>query len=348
MNRFHYFIKRLLLIIPTFIGITLVCFTLTQFIPGGPVEQMILKMRSLNSGPAGPAANSAHSSISETYRRELEKHFGFNRPFPVRYWNWLVHDRIGMRMASYKYPNRSAWEIIRSRLPVSLIFGLTGFFLSYMICIPLGIAKALRHGSLFDLSSSILVFVGYAIPPFAFGMLLKMLLCGTVSSLWDVFPVAGFVSEQYASLSPGAKALDVLRHMFLPVICYTIGNFAVLTLLMKNSLLEQIGQDYVRTVIAKGGTLRYAVWKHALRNALIPIATGFGSILTVMFAGSVIIEQVFEIPGMGRLSLEAIVGRDYAIFMGILSLTSILTLLGNVLSDFCYTLIDPRIDFSQQ
>jgi microcin C transport system permease protein len=174
-----------------------------------------------------------------------------------------------------------------------------------------------------------------------------MLFCGTVEGFWDIFPVTGFQSDAYATMSLAGKIHDRFMHMFLPVLCYMIGHFAVLTILMKNSLLDQIGREYVRAVLARGASSRRAIWGHALRNALIPIATGFGSILTVLFAGAVIIEQVFEIPGMGRLSLEAIVGRDYAVFMGILALTSLLDLLGNVLSDFCYVLIDPRIKLSK-
>jgi len=166
-----------------------------------------------------------------------------------------------------------------------------------------------------------------------------------VEGLWDVFPVAGFCSDGFSDLSLIGKAGDLGLHMFLPVLCYMIGSFAVLTLLMKNSLLEQISSDYIRTVLAKGGSTHRAVWGHALRNSLVPIATGFGRLLTILFAGSVIIERVFEIPGMGRLSLDAIVGRDYPVFLGILALTSVLGLLGNVLSDFCYVLIDPRINF---
>jgi len=344
MERLEYFVRRLLLIIPTFVGITLVCFGITQFVPGGPVEQMIAQMRGLGSGEAGRGGQAA-AAISAAYPRERARHFGFDQPFHRRYLKWLVADRLGMRMESYKFPNKNAWQLIKERFPVSLVFGLTGFVLSYIVCIPLGIAKALRHGGRFDLASSLVIFIGYAIPPFALGMVLKMLFCGTVDGLWDVFPVAGFQSDHFAMLSPAQKAGDLFRHMFLPVLCYIAGNFAVLTILMKNSLIEQVGRDYIRTVLARGATSRRAIWGHALRNALIPIATGFGGILTVMFAGSVIIEQVFEIPGMGRLSLEAIVGRDYAVFMGILSLTSILGLIGNVLSDFCYVLIDPRISF---
>ena len=346
MERLYYFIRRLLLIIPTFIGITFLCFGLIQFVPGGPVEQMIMGMKGIGSAEsAGATANSA--SISESQRKALEAHFGFDQPLFKRYWKWLVTDRLGMKMESYKFSNKTAWQLIKERFKVSLVFGVTGFFLSYLVCIPLGIIKAIHHNRMFDLVSSLIVFAGYAIPPFALGMILKMLFCGTMDSMWDIFPVAGFYSENFSDLTFFAKIKDIFTHMFLPVACYMAGNFAVLTLLMKNSLLEEIGKDYIRTVMAKGGSLTRAIWGHALRNSLIPVATGFGSILTVMFAGSVIIEQVFEIPGMGRLSLEAVVGRDYPVFMGILSLTSILGLFGNILSDLAYILIDPRITFQK-
>jgi microcin C transport system permease protein len=347
MERFDYFIRRLLLIIPTFIGITLMCFCLIQFVPGGPVEQMILNMKGMAT-TEGPVSGKHSESISSVQREAIVKHFGFDQPIYKRYINWLIFDIVGTRMHSYAFPNKTAWQLIRERFHVSLIFGITGFVLSYLICIPLGISKTLRHGQSFDVISSIIVFSGYAIPPFAFGMILKMFFCGTVEGFFDFFPVTGFYSDTFADLSLIDKMLDITHHMALPLICYVIGNFAVLSILMKNSLMEQLGKDYVRMVLAKGGTEKRAVWGHALRNALIPIATGIGSILTIMFAGSVVIEQVFEIPGMGRLSLEAIIGRDYPVFMGILSLTSLLGLLGNVLSDFCYVLIDPRINFQGQ
>lgn len=343
MERLDYFIRRFLLVIPTFIGITLTCFLLIQFVPGGPVEQYIMLMKGVGESAADVSSNSA--SISEAQRKEIEAHFGFDKPIYQRYFKWLVTDRIGMRMESYRFPNKNAWQVISERFRVSLIFGITGFLLTYLICIPLGIMKALYHNHIFDFASSVVVFVGYAIPVFAFGMILKMLFCGTVEGLFDIFPVSGFTSDAFDSFSFGMKMKDIFMHMFLPITCYMVGSFAVLTLLMKNSLLDQINRDYMRCVVAKGASFTRAVWGHAFRNSLIPIATGFGSILTVMFAGSVIIEQVFEIPGMGRLSLEAIVGRDYPVFMGILSLTSLLGLVGNILSDFCYVLIDPRINF---
>lgn len=346
MPRLEYFIRRLLLIIPTFLGITFICFALCQFVPGGPVDQMVMKMRGMGGGEAGKGSATT-GAVSPEYLEELKRHFGFDRPLIHRYWRWLFTDGLGMKMESYKFPNKTAWQLIKERFPVSLIFGITGFVLTYVICVPLGIAKAVHHGGVFDLISSVIVFVGYAIPAFAFGMVLKMLFCGTVDGLWDIFPASGFHSDQFEQLSLMAKAHDIFIHICLPVICYMIGHFAVLTVLMKNSLLDEIGKDYVRTVLAKGGSSTRAVWGHAVRNALIPLATGFGGVLSIMFAGSVIIEQVFEIPGMGRLSLEAIIGRDYAVFMGILSLTSLLSLLGNILSDFTYILIDPRIDFQR-
>jgi microcin C transport system permease protein len=346
MERMEYFIRRLLLVIPTFLGITVLCFGLIQFVPGGPVEQAILQIKGIGTAESGKGTG-IQATLTEDQRKALEAHFGFDQPFFKRYWKWLVTDRLGLLMESYKFPNKTAWQLIRERFGVSLIFGITGFILSYLVCIPLGIFKALRHQKPIDLISSAVVFVGYAVPPFAFGMVLKMLFCGTVEGLWDIFPLSGFQSEHFDTMSFFEKTKDIAAHMTLPVLCYVIGNFAVLTLLMKNSLLEQIGKDYVRTVLAKGGSFSRAIWGHAFRNSLIPIATGFGSILTVMFAGSVIIEQVFEIPGMGRLSLEAIVGRDYPVFMGILSLTSLLGLIGNIISDFTYVLIDPRINFQE-
>lgn len=350
MSRTDYFIRRLLLVIPTFLGITLLCFAITQFVPGGPVDQMMMRMHGMGAGgESSSGTNAAGITSQETLEQERQafrEHFGFDQPLLKRYWKWLWQERCGMLTRSYKFSNKTAWEMISQRFPVSLVFGLTSFILSYLVCVPLGVAKAMKHGSPFDMASSVIVFTGYAIPVFALGMLLKLLFCGTVEGLWDIFPATGFHSTGFDEMSFLSKCRDIIWHTFLPVVCYMAGSFAMLTLLMKNSLLEQINSDYVRTVYAKGGSTARALWGHALRNALVPIATGFGSVLTVMFAGSVIIERVFEIPGMGNLSMEAIVGRDYPVFMGVLALTSVLGLLGNILSDFCYVIIDPRIHFN--
>jgi microcin C transport system permease protein len=346
MERLAYLIRRLLLVIPTFLGITIVCFSLTRLLPGGPVEMRMMQMRGVGGTGAGMTSQNA-SQVTEEYREELNRQFGFNKPLAVQYWNWMVVNRMGLKLHSYDYPTRTAWELIRSRIPVSLWFGITSFLLSYLICIPLGLIKALKHGRTFDAVSSIVVIIGYSFPPFALAMVLKMLFCGTVEGLWDIFPLGGFESDTLTGAAFGTRMLDRAWHMVIPVSCYVAGNFAFLTLIMKNSLLDQVASDYIRTVLAKGASRRHAVWGHALRNSLIPIATGFGSIMSVLFAGSIIIENIFEIPGMGRLSWEALTGRDYVVFMALLALTSVLRLAGNLISDFCYMLIDPRITFDK-
>ena len=344
MSRLHYLLRRLLLAIPTFLGITLVCFALTRILPGGPVEMRLARLRGIG-GAEGAAGRIA--AVTAEQREELNRQFGFDKPFPVQYCKWLVKDCMGLRMPSYDYPERTAGELIASRFPVSLWFGVTGFLLAYLVCIPLGMAKAIRHGTRFDVATSFIVFAGYALPTFALGMLLKLLFCGTVEGFPALLPLGGVESPALAGATGGAAFMDRLRHMVLPVACYVAGSFAMLTLMMKNSLLEQISSDYVRTAIAKGATPARALWGHAFRNSLIPIATGFGSIFSLLFAGSVIIERIFELPGMGRLSLDALAGRDYAVFMAILALTSVLQLLGNLLSDCCYMIIDPRIHFGK-
>ncbi|MCL1888643.1 MAG: ABC transporter permease subunit [Kiritimatiellaeota bacterium] len=347
MNRSAYLIRRVLLVFPTFIGITLVCFALTRLLPGGPVEMRLLRMQGISENQLAGGDLRGLVSVTEAQRAALNQKFGFDKPFFSQYARWLFHDRMGLALESYDFPGRTAWQLLRGKMPVSLWFGITGFTLSYLVCVPLGIAKALRHGSAFDMGSSLVVFAGYAFPVFALGMLLKTLFCGAAEGFWDVFPLGGFESPDYAGMALGARVTDRLEHMFLPLACYVAGNFAVLTLMMKNSLLEQISADYVRTVLAKGASFRRAVWRHAFRNALIPVATGIGGILTIFFAGSVIIETIFEIPGMGRLSLSALTSRDYAVFMALLALTSSLQLIGNLFSDLCYMLIDPRIHFGK-
>ena len=348
MDRLAYLVRRLLLVIPTFVGITLVCFTLTRFLPGGPVEIRMMRLKGMNA--AGEVARSGTNAaqVTEEYRRQLESQFGFDKPLYRQYWDWLVVNRMGLSLPSYDYPNKTAWQLIRSRIPVSLWFGLASFVLTYLICVPLGILKALRHRQAFDAGSSVVVFIAYAIPSFALAMMLKMAFCGTVEGLFDVFPLGGVSSDFDLTPSAWTWFWDRAWHMALPVVCYVAGSFAMLTLLMKNSLLDQISADYIRTVIAKGATRRRAIWGHAFRNALIPIATGLGPMIGFLFAGSIIIESIFEIPGMGRLSWDALIGRDYAVFLALLALTASFQLVGNLISDVLYMLIDPRIDFSKK
>ena len=350
MERIAYLIRRLLLVIPTFIGITVVCFALTRFLPGGPVEMRLMRMKGLAAQGAAGATSAAQgrNQVTEEYRKQLESQFGFDKPIMRQYWDWLVVNKMGMDIPSYDYPDRTAWELIRSRIPVSLWFGLVSFVLTYLICVPLGIAKALRHRKPFDAVSSVVIFMAYAVPSFALAMVLKMTLCGTVEGFPDVFPLGGLASD--FDLEPSAlRAFDDRAwHMALPVVCYVAGSFAMLMILMKNSLLDQISSDYVRTVIAKGASRRRAIWGHAFRNALIPIATGLGPMIGLLFAGSIIIENIFEIPGMGRLSWDALVGRDYAVFLALLALTASFQLVGNLISDMLYMVIDPRVDFGKK
>lgn len=288
------------------------------------------------------------ANVTEEYRKELEKQFGFDKPIYEQYYNWLITNCMGMDLPSYDYPNKTAWQLIKSRILISIWFGLTAFILTYLICIPLGILKALNHRHIFDAFSSLVVFIAYAIPSFALGMALKAILCGSVEGLWDVFPIAGVSSDFDFEPTFWEWFSDRAWHMFLPICCYVAGSFAMLTLLMKNSLLDQISADYVRTVIAKGGSRCRAIWVHAFRNSLIPLATGIGSMIGLIFAGSIIIESIFEIPGMGRLSWDALVGRDYSVFLALLTLTASFQLIGNLISDVLYMIIDPRIDFSRK
>jgi len=348
MDRVAYLVRRLLLVIPTFIGITIVCFSLTRFLPGGPVEIRMMRLKGMGAQAGEATGGTSAAHVSEEYRKELEAQFGFDKPIYEQYWDWLVVKRMGMKLPSYDYPNKTAWELIRSRIPVSVWFGLASFVLTYLICIPLGIAKALYHRQGFDAVSSLLVFIAYAIPSFALAMVLKMFFCGTVEGFMDVFPLGGISSDFDLPPTWWEWFADRAWHMAMPICCYVSSSFAMLTLLMKNSLLDQISADYVRTVIAKGGSRTRAIWCHAFRNALIPIATGLGPMIGLLFAGSIIIETIFEIPGMGRLSWDALIGRDYAVFLALLALTASFQLVGNLISDLLYMIIDPRIDFSKK
>ena len=234
--------------------------------------------------------------------------------------------------------------MITSRFPISIYFGLIGFFLAYSVCIPLGVFKATKHGSGFDIGSSLIVFGGYSIPGWALGGLLLVMLGG--GSFLDVVPLGGFRSEGWEDLGLMAKITDQLHHTILPVLAYMVGSFASLTILMKNSLMENLGQDYVRTAFAKGLSERSVIFGHTLRNSLIPICTGLGHAIGLIMAGSYLIEKVFNINGIGYLGYTSIVDRDYAVVMGILVINTLLVLIGNILSDVLYVLVDPRIRFS--
>ncbi len=339
-----YFLRRLLLVIPTFIGITLAVFVVMHFVPGGPIERQIMayKMAMATEGGAGGGLVGFGIELPPDALEELRRFYGFDKPLHVRYFNWLwnvVRLDLG---TSYVYQD-PVWEVIRTRFPISIFLGLTGFLLSYLVCIPLGVLKAVHHQSKFDFFSSFVVFLGYSVPGWALGTALLVLFGG--GSFWSVFPLGGFRPDNWEFLSVGEKVVGQLRHMFLPVLCYMVGSFATLTILTKNSLLENLGQDYVRTAFAKGLDERRVIFVHALRNSLIPLATGLGHVFSLILAGSFLIERVFNIDGMGYLGYTSILQRDYPVALGILVIGSLLMLVGNILSDVIYAAIDPRIRF---
>jgi microcin C transport system permease protein len=334
-----YFVRRFLLIIPTFIGITMAVFLVMNFVPGGPVERQIMRYKQAVAQRGGGRID---TELPQDALDELNHYYGFDKPVYTRYALWLwnvVHLNLGR---SYVYQD-PVWDVIKSRFPVSIFLGLSGFFLSYLVCIPLGVFKAIRHGSRFDLLSSLTVFLGYSIPGWALGTALLVLLGG--GSFWNVFPLGGFRPTNWEYLNFFEKVAAQIHYMFLPVLCYTIESFATLTILMKNSLMENLGQDYVRTAFAKGLTEHRVIFVHALRNSLIPIATGLGNEIGLILAGSFLIEKVFNIDGMGYLGYTSILQRDYPVALGILVVASLLLLVGNILSDMIYVIVDPRIRF---
>ena len=331
-----YVLRRLLLIAPTLFGISLLCFLLTQFVPGGPVEQMIVRIQHSQSDKGRDASK----AITPEEVENIKHYYGFDQPVHIRYLRWMGKVLRLDFGQSYTYAE-PAWDVIKSKFPISLFFGLTSFILSYSICIPLGLLKAMKHRTGFDTASTTAIFAGYVIPGFALGVLLLTFFAG--GRYFDWFPLSGIVSDDFESYSFFGKVGDFLWHMVLPLICYMASEFAFLTLLMKNALLEEMSKDYMRTALLQGMTFRQAMWKHALRNALIPLATRAGEIFTIMFAGALLIEKVFDIDGMGLLAYNSIENRDYNVVLGIIMISSFLAMLGRLFSDLLYVWVDPRI-----
>ena len=415
--------------IPTFLGSTVLVFTILQMAPGGPIEQMMLELQmggavAVEGGAQSSSGVTGGVSLPPKALKELERFYGFDKPIYQRYLSWLgiwpreikhrdftvpesinsfekrvgkvdgklwkvdivlsddslpvvyekngdisknwhakIEDRnddgsidavvfqkeysgilTGNLGKSYTYL-KPVTEVMKPRFKISIFFGLTGIFLSYLICIPLGIKKALNHGTAFDFGSSVIIFMAYSIPGWALGGVLLVLFGG--GSFFDIFPLGGFrsPSELWDTLTPFQKVVNQIHHMILPVIAWSIGSFATLTVLMKNSLLENLSQDYVRTAFAKGIKETRVIWYHAMRNSLIPIASGIGHILGVVIAGSYFIERMFNIDGFGRLAYEAILSRDYPVTLGFLVIVVIIRLLGNIISDLVLATVDPRIRF---
>ena len=424
-----YFLRRILLMIPTFLGSTVLVFTILQLAPGGPLEQTILQLQMggmTGSGEGGVTSTDmmGGSVLPASALKDLKRFYGFDKPIYQRYLIWLglwpreikhrdftispgqfqVEKRVGKKDGqiwrvdvkdnqdgslmvyeksghqsdiwvatveeskedgtreavifqhefsgiltgnlgrSYTYM-KPVTEVMRPRFKISLLYGLTGIFLSYLVCIPLGIRKALNHGSVFDFGSSVIIFIAYSIPGWALGGVLLVLFGG--GSFWDVFPLGGFRSpvEIWETLTWYEKIIDQVHHMILPIIAWSIASFATMTVLMKNSLLENLSQDYIRTAFAKGLREKRVVWVHAMRNSVIPIASGIGHIIGVVIAGSYFIERVFNIDGFGKMAFEAVLQRDYPITLGFLVIVVLIRLIGNIISDLALATVDPRIRF---
>lgn len=341
----QYFIRRLLLIVPTFIGITILVFVITRFVPGGPIERMIAEAQqaSMQSGGMSQSSGSGvgAATLDEDQMRQLEEYYGFDKPVLVSYWNWLVKVVQFDLGVSTRYSD-PVWDTIKDRLPVSAFYGILTMLITYFISIPLGYMKAVRHNSHFDHVSSVVVFIGYAIPSYVVGIILLVVFASNLE--W--FPMGGFYGDEFEDMeSKLEQAGDIFYHAALPLLAYVAGSFAVMTFMMKNSLMDNLAADYVRTAIAKGIPFKKAITRHAMRNSLIPIATHFGNNISVIIGGSFLIEKIFNIDGLGLLGYEAIVERDYPIVLGVLVISAILQLLGNILSDICVAAVDPRVQF---
>ena len=297
-------------------------------------------MPSIEGGRAGRSSAEQTQPLSEEQIEELKKYYGFDKPVLVSYFLWLGKILTGDLGTSTRYYD-PVWDMIKERIPISLYFGILSLIMVYGVCIPLGILKAIRHKSSFDNFSSVVVFTGYAIPGWVAGVFMLVLF----ASHWEIFPLGGLVSDDFEDFTLIGKTLDIAWHTALPLIAYVIGSFTVMTLLMKNTLMDNLASDYVRTAIAKGLPFKKAVFRHALRNSLIPIATSFGNNISIILSGSFLIETVFNINGMGLLGYESVVERDYPVVMGILVISSLLFMIGNILSDICVAIVDPRVKF---
>ena len=338
-----YFIRRLLLVIPTFIGITIMVFTINRFVPGGPIERIIADTRAMQTGQGSSSMSGPGGSgqpLSEEQIQKLKEYYGFDKPVLTSYFIWLSKVLKGDLGKSTRYYD-PVWDMIRERIPISLYFGILTLILIYGVCIPLGMAKAVRHKTGFDNITSIIIFAGYAIPGWVAGVLMLVLF----ASNFDVFPLGGLVSELFSEMNLFEKFMDIAWHTVLPLFSYVIGSFTVMTLLMKNTLMDNLSSDYVRTAIAKGLPFKKAILNHALQNSLIPLATSFGNNISIILMGSFLIEKVFNINGMGLLGYESILDRDYPVVMGILVISSLLFMVGNILSDICVAVVDPRVRF---
>ncbi|AMY71954.1 microcin C ABC transporter permease YejB [Frigidibacter mobilis] len=355
-----YILRRLLLMIPTLIGIMVINFALTQFVPGGPIEQVLARIegegdvfRNISGGgdagqmqAVGAERYAGARGLPPEFINELERQFGFDKP-PLERFLTMMGGYLRFDFGQSYFRSISVVDLVIEKMPVSITLGLWSTLIAYLISIPLGIRKAVRDGTAFDTWTSGAIIVAYAIPGFLFAVLLIVLFAG--GSYWRIFPLRGLTSDNFESLSLIGKALDYLWHIALPVLSTTIASFATLTLLTKNSFLDEINKQYVMTARAKGLTEGRVLYGHVFRNAMLIVIAGFpGLFLGVFFGSSLLIETIFSLDGLGRLGYEAAVARDYPVVFGTLYVFGLVGLLVGILSDLMYVFVDPRIDFERR
>ena len=338
-----YILKRLLLMVPTLLGALTITFIVIQFVPGGPIEQILAEARTSQKGGEGGVYKASRDSDAKQIA-ELKKLYGFDKPAHVRYVE-MLGSFLRFDLGRSFLHNKPVWELIKEKLPVSISLGAWTFVLSYLISIPLGVAKAVREGSRFDALTSALVLIGYAIPGFVLGVLLIVVFAG--GAFYEWFPLRGLTSDNWAELAWPARIADYFWHLTLPLVCLVVGSFAVVTILTKNTFVEELRKQYVLVARARGLSQRRVLYKHIFRNALIPLVTGFpAAFVGAFFAGSVLIETLFSLDGLGLLAYESVVRRDYPVVLGSLYLFTLIGLAVKLVSDLLYVLVDPRVQFS--
>mgnify|MGYP001198252480 FL=1 len=336
-----YIVKRLLLMVPTLLGALTITFVVMQFVPGGPIEQIMAEARAGQGAEGG--AYKAGRDLDKKQLEDLKKMYGFDKPVHVRYLEMLAsYARFDLGKSFLQ--NKQVWDLIKEKLPVSISLGLWTFLVSYLVSVPLGVAKAVREGSRFDTLTTGLVLLGYAIPGFVLGLLLIVLFAG--GSFFDWFPLRGLTSDNWDELSWPARIVDYFWHLALPLTCLVIGSFATITMLTKNTFIEEVRKQYVLVARAKGLSQQRVFYRHVFRNALIPLVTAFpAAFVGAFFAGALLIETLFSLDGLGLLAYESVIRRDYPVVLGSLYLFTLIALVTKLVTDLLYVVVDPRVQF---
>lgn len=341
---FAYIIKRIVLMLPTLLGVLLLTFVIIQFVPGGPVEQYVAEAKAAAGGTGAEGGGLSYrgaQGVDPQRLAQIKQLYGFDKPAHERFVH-MLQQFARFDLGRSFFQNKEVWQLVQEKLPVSISLGLWTFFISYIVAVPLGIAKAVRAGSRFDLVTTILMLIGYAIPGFVLGVALLVIFGGQLQ--W--FPLRGLTSANWDELSWGARIVDYIWHITLPITAMVAGSFAVTAMLTKNAFLEEIRKQYVLTARAKGLSERQVLYRHVFRNALIPLITGFpAAFIGAFFTGSLLIETLFSLDGLGLLSYESVIRRDYPVVLGTLYLFTLIGLLTKLISDLCYVWVDPRVQF---